>query len=324
MDERVMHHFQRLLKTHVRKKKAVQLRVFCHARGTNLRILDKSKPTPSTSSVQQIDKEGWGAEETRRQEKQQKETRNQEEEQEELRDHRQEELREEVRRQEELREEARKQEELREEARRQETEQRGAEEARRQQEEVRRQEELWEEALLQQKARRWEKARKWTKDKLKQNEASMGKGGNPQVRFRPYPDTEEHDEAREVYLQKPSSFPFNRNLQMAYARYTMRWQKLRTSSQESTISKRVWSFRDVLWPVHPTPIGLLGLSREQIIRFVLSGPEDFQTKIKKELLRWHPDRFHISVLPRVYEEDIPLVKEGSHIVITALTTLLEK
>jgi len=64
------------------------------------------------------------------------------------------------------------------------------------------------EALLQQTVRRWEKPHKWTKDKLKQDEASMGKGGNPQVRFRPYPDTEERDEGREVYLPKTFLFPF--------------------------------------------------------------------------------------------------------------------
>lgn len=73
------------------------------------------------------------------------------------------------------------------------------------------------------------------------------------------------------------------------------------------------------------PTSLLGLTKGRIKKFLLStGSDDSRTKIKKELLRWHPDKFEIFVLPLIYEDDINLVKEGLHIVSTALTMLLKE
>lgn len=46
--------------------------------------------------------------------------------------------------------------------------------------------------------------------------------------------------------------------------------------------------------------------------------------MKQELLRWHPDKFKVSVLPLVYEGEWQSVKDGLHIVSIALMTLLNE
>ena len=73
------------------------------------------------------------------------------------------------------------------------------------------------------------------------------------------------------------------------------------------------------------------ITKAHLERFFLdpdiNGSVDSQTQakaIKRELLNWHPDKFNSTVLPFVYEDQLPLVKEGSLLVSGILIELFQK
>lgn len=71
------------------------------------------------------------------------------------------------------------------------------------------------------------------------------------------------------------------------------------------------------------------ITKEQIENFFLdpliNGKVDKQTQLrimKHELLSWHPDKSDLTVLPLVYEDQLPLVQQGMRRVTSTLTQLL--
>ena len=143
----------------------------------------------------------------------------------------------------------------------------------------------------------------------------------------------EWQKRREERMPQSGPYPNAKQRATPYHRYTMRWQKLQDSQTDpSKKSQRIWAFRDIPWPIHPTPASPLNITKERIKTFFFNSAtcngyncSETRTKIiKQELLRWHPDKFEVSVLPLVYEGEWQSVKDGLHIVSIALTTLLNE
>ena len=94
---------------------------------------------------------------------------------------------------------------------------------------------------------------------------------------------------------------------------------------------RIWSFRDVPWPVLQTPSQPADITRAQVENFFLApdiyGNVDSRTQVqvlRREMRNWHPDRFNSTVLPLVYEDQLPLIMEGSLVVSGILIELFKK
>jgi hypothetical protein len=108
----------------------------------------------------------------------------------------------------------------------------------------------------------------------------------------------------------------------AVSRYSLRWQKLRLLKDSPT---RIYSFRDIPWPMLQTPSQPADITKEHIENFFLDplvhGKLDRQTQLKMmrgELMNWHPNKSDLTILPLVYEDQLPLVWEGVSQVISTL------
>ena len=83
------------------------------------------------------------------------------------------------------------------------------------------------------------------------------------------------------------------------------------------------SFKDLPWPVPARPLAVEDLTFAAISDFLLE-PLEVRTntvtkreRIRTSLLRWHPDKMS-SILCRVVEDDVDLVREGIGAVLTSL------
>ncbi|TFY74791.1 hypothetical protein EWM64_g9222 [Hericium alpestre] len=106
----------------------------------------------------------------------------------------------------------------------------------------------------------------------------------------------------------------------AWAAYVRRWEVL--DKEEGRLT-----FGTVPWPVLDTPRSAADITHEAVAKFVLSpehsGELSERDRVKKALLRWHPDRFG-RFLGRVDGADRMRVEAGVGVVARLLNELLEK
>ncbi len=108
--------------------------------------------------------------------------------------------------------------------------------------------------------------------------------------------------------------------------YGLRWDKLQLCS---TMGDHFLSFSDIPWPTKLRPSRPPDITREAVKSFLesldlASNSKECVPWIKKELLRWHPDKFTTSVLHMVYEDQVGQVEEGVNIVSGIFTDLMRE
>ena len=118
-------------------------------------------------------------------------------------------------------------------------------------------------------------------------------------------------------------------IQARFARYERVWGVLSspTSSADITLT-----FATLPWPLLTAPTKLEDFTVAAISEFLfhkqrpssgVEGEKNRRTRLKEELLRWHPDKFEHRVLGRIVPADMELVRAGADAVIKVLTSLKE-
>lgn len=120
-------------------------------------------------------------------------------------------------------------------------------------------------------------------------------------------------------------FGYQKNVEDADAvnQYILRWKKL----QNYTKDVRTLSFSDIPWPIKPRPSpSPPDISKEAVKAFFTDTTINLNNGvywIKRELLRWHPDKFSTSILPIVYEDQVGQVEVTVNQVSSILADLLQ-
>ena len=107
--------------------------------------------------------------------------------------------------------------------------------------------------------------------------------------------------------------------------YGLRWDKL----QNSPKGTRFLSFSDIPWPTKSTPSNPPDITKEAVKSFLASfgltsNSKECVQRIRKEFLRWHPDKFSTSVLPMVYEDRAEQVEQAVNNVSGILADLMRE
>lgn len=108
--------------------------------------------------------------------------------------------------------------------------------------------------------------------------------------------------------------------------YRLRWDKLKICS---AMGIRCLSFSDIPWPTKTRPSKPPDITKGTVKSFLesldlMSNSKECVLWIRKELLRWHPDKFSTTVLPIVYEDQEGQVQEGVNNVSGILTALMNE
>jgi hypothetical protein len=112
----------------------------------------------------------------------------------------------------------------------------------------------------------------------------------------------------------------------AVNQYVLRWNKLQNYSKDV----RTLSFSDIPWPIESRKSASpADITKEAVKAFLASSNVTTNSSncaywIKKELLRWHPDKFSTSLLPIVYEDQVSQVKVAVDQVSSILTDLMNE
>eukprot|EP00879_Flechtneria_rotunda_P003533 GHRR01003765.1.p1 GENE.GHRR01003765.1~~GHRR01003765.1.p1 ORF type:complete len:257 (+),score=115.07 GHRR01003765.1:1345-2115(+) len=103
------------------------------------------------------------------------------------------------------------------------------------------------------------------------------------------------------------------------AEYEARWKAL-----DSWPGSKPITFQDIPWPCKPTPAKELQVSQNQLQTLVLNGvkgPNDVKVALRRELMRWHPDKFMARHGTRLAASDKQVVLAGVQAVAQQLTTM---
>ena len=114
-----------------------------------------------------------------------------------------------------------------------------------------------------------------------------------------------------------------------FARYERVWGILSSQTPSADITL---TFATLPWPLLTSPTKVEDFTVSAISEFLFhaqrpsngaEGEKNRRTRLKEEILRWHPDKFEHRVLNRVVPADTELVRAGADAVIKALTCLKE-
>ena len=100
--------------------------------------------------------------------------------------------------------------------------------------------------------------------------------------------------------------------------YEQKWEELR---KNGIADEQLW-FCHVPWPVFEDARRVDDVTQERVLAFVLHGRkkgEEQAKAVRSEMLRWHPDKFNVKVLPKVIEGDREAVREAAGHVARILT-----
>lgn len=120
----------------------------------------------------------------------------------------------------------------------------------------------------------------------------------------------------------------------AWASYRALWDALNSAAAAASVvsddhvSAAKLTFRDVPWPVYPSPVDVEPLTKDAIASFLLATDHSaLKTRkqcLREALLSYHPDRFVGRYVGLIRLSERALVQEGIGRVIRALNTLTEE